>query len=116
MRAEPVPVLEMLYRNSEMPRSVRRGLGECLRLLGPQNDDSPGMVRTREVLEGVLRFLDGIEWTDYLARDAAGELSVMLDPRRAGELPGVLEGIMERTLEVHEILTDGFINHQLALE
>jgi uncharacterized circularly permuted ATP-grasp superfamily protein/uncharacterized alpha-E superfamily protein len=116
MRAEPVPVLEMLYRNIEMPRSVRRGLGECLRLLGPQNDDSPGMVRTREVLEGVLRCLDGLEWTDYLARDAEGGLSVLLDPRRAGELPGVLEGIMERTLEIHEILTDGFINHQLALE
>ena len=116
MRAEPVPVLEMLYRNGEMPRSVRRCLGECVRLLGADDRDASGVLRTRELLEGVLEFVGAIEWTDFLARGAGGEPALWPDPRRAGELTALLEKIMERTLEVHEILTDGFINHQLALE
>ena len=116
MRAEPGPVLEMLYRNGEMPRSVRRCLGACVRLLGPENNDSPGVVRTRELLEGVVQFVDGIDWAGFFAQGADGEPSVLPDPRRTGELTDLLEDIMERTLEVHGILTDGFINHQLALD
>ncbi|MEX1009993.1 MAG: circularly permuted type 2 ATP-grasp protein [Chthoniobacterales bacterium] len=116
MRAEPGPVLEMLYRSGEMPRSVRRCLGECVRLLGPENSDSPGVLRTRERMEGVVQFVDGIDWSDFFARGVGDEPGVLPDPRRTGELMDLLEDIMERTLEVHEMLTDGFINHQLALE
>jgi uncharacterized alpha-E superfamily protein len=116
MRAEPVPVLEMLYRNREMPRSVRRCLGECVRLLGTEDDDPPGLLRTREALAEVLQLLDGTDWSAYLARARGGEAGVMLDPRRALKLPAVLEDIMDRTLAVHQTLTDGFINHQLALD
>ncbi len=116
MRAEPAPVLAMLYGNKEMPRSVRRCLGECLRLLGPENRDSPGVLRTREVLDGVIGFVGGIEWTDFLARGGDGESGLLPDPQRGGELTALLEQIMERTLAVHDVLTDGFINHQLALE
>jgi hypothetical protein len=116
MRAEPAPVLAMLYGNKEMPRSVRRCLGECLRLLGPENRDSPGVLRTREVLDGVIGFVGGIEWTDFLARGGDGESGLLPDPQRGGELTALLEQIMERTLAVHNVLTDGFINHQLALE
>ncbi len=116
MRAEPLPVLEMLYRNTEMPRSVRRCLGECRRLLGPEDEDSPGVVRTRAALERVLEFVAGIDWSDYLARDASGDPQVLPDAAKTGELTAVLEEIMDRTLDVHGILTDGFINHQLALD
>ena len=116
MRAEPAPVLEMLYRNGEMPRSVRRCLAECLRLLGSENRDSPGGVRTREALKTILSFLDGIDWTSFFARGAGGETGILPDPRRAADLTALLHEITERTLAVHYVLTDGFINHQLALE
>ena len=112
MRAEPAPVLEMLYRNGEVPRSVYRCLGECLRLLGPENDDSPGMLRAREALGGVLQFLGKTDWTSFMAGADAG---AMPDPAKLPALLVRLEDIMERTLAVHETLADSFINHQFAL-
>ena len=112
MRAEPAPVLEMLYRNGEVPRSVSRCLAECLRLLGPENDDSPGMLRAREALGGVLQFLCETDWTSFMAGADAG---AMPDPAKLTALLVRLEQIMEHTLAVHETLTDSFINHQFAL-
>lgn len=120
MRAEPVPVLRLLYDHPEMPRSVRRCLGRCALLLGPADDSSPGMLRTREALRGVEESVAGAGWTSYLlpAGEAKGEAweGVQLDPARIGDLVGVLSGINERTCAVHDVITDGFINHQILLD
>ena len=116
MRAEPTLVLEMLYRSREMPRSVRRCLAECLRLLGPGDRDSAGGLRTRGALQTVLSFVDAIDWMSFFARDAGGEHGILADSRNSPELTALLHEITERTLAVHHVLTDGFINHQLALD
>jgi uncharacterized alpha-E superfamily protein len=112
MRAEPAPVLAMLYDNGEVPRSVFRCLTGCLRLLGAENDDSPGMVRAREALGGLLQFLRGIDWTSYMT---GADARLMPDPAKMTGLLKRLEEITERTLAVHETLADSFINHQFAL-
>ena len=120
MRAEPVPVLQLLYDHPEIPRSVQRCLGRCARLLGSKDDDSPGMVRTREALEGVMRLVAGVGWTDYLlpAGTETGEAGggVQLDPARVGELVAVLSDINDQTSAIHDVVTDGFINHQILLD
>jgi uncharacterized circularly permuted ATP-grasp superfamily protein/uncharacterized alpha-E superfamily protein len=120
MRAEPVPVLQLLYDHPEMPRSVRRCLGRCARLLGSKDDASPGMVGTREALEAVMQLATAAGWTSYLlpSAAAAGEAGggVQLDPARTGELIAVLSDINERTFAVHDVVTDGFINHQILLD
>jgi uncharacterized circularly permuted ATP-grasp superfamily protein/uncharacterized alpha-E superfamily protein len=120
MRAEPVPVLQLLYDHPEMPRSVRRCLGRCASLLGSRDDNSPGMVRTREALEDVMRLVAGAGWPAYLlpASAAAGEAGggVQLDPARVGELIEVLADINDRTYGIHNVITDGFINHQILLD
>ena len=122
MRAEPVPVLEMLYANDEMPRSVRRCLRECSRLLGAEDDDSPGMVRTREALDAVVRLIEGCSWHGYLAAAGPGGKTgedtgaILLDPARVPDLIAALDDIMARTLAVHDTLTDGLINHQILLK
>jgi uncharacterized alpha-E superfamily protein len=120
MRAEPVPVLQLLYDHPEMPRSVRRCLGRCARLLGSKDDGSPGMVRTREALEGVLGLVAGASWPDYLLVSgvAPGEAGggVQLDPARVGDLVAVLSDINDQTYAIHDVVTDGFINHQILLD
>ena len=119
MRAEPVPVLELLYNHEEMPRSVRRCLGRCARLLGSDDADSPGLSRTREALDGVLGLVAAAAWPSYvLTSGSPGESGggVHLDPARIGHLVEVLEEIMERTYAVHDVITDGFINHQILLD
>lgn len=120
MRAEPVPVLQLLYDHPEMPRSVQRCLGRCARLLGTKDDGSPGLVRTHEALEGVMQLVSGAGWPSYLlpAGEAKGEAweGVQLDPARIGDLIGVLSDINEQTCAIHDVITDGFINHQILLD
>jgi hypothetical protein len=41
---------------------------------------------------------------------------VQLDPARIGDLVAVLSGITEQTYAIHEVVTDGFINHQILLD
>ena len=106
MRAEPVPVLRMLYASEEVPRSVRKCLAECARLLGDDGDTSPGVVRSREVIAVVPRLIDGADWEKFFAGPA-------LDPARLDELVVLLELINARTHAIHDVVTDGFINHQL---
>jgi uncharacterized circularly permuted ATP-grasp superfamily protein/uncharacterized alpha-E superfamily protein len=120
MRTEPVPVLQLLYDHPEMPRSVRRCLGRCARLLGSKDDESPGMVRTREALEGVMHLASKAGWSSYLlpstaTADEAGG-GVQLDPARTGELVAVLSDINDQTSAIHDVVTDGFINHQILLD
>ncbi len=118
MRAEPVPVLEMLYGSEDMPRSVRRCLSECRRLLDAGGEDAEGTVRTREALGEVIRMVESHEWVSYLAphtseREAG---TVLLDAGRMPALVEFLTDVMRRTLAIHETLTDGFINHQVLLD
>jgi uncharacterized alpha-E superfamily protein len=118
MRAEPVPVLEMLYGSEDMPRSVRRCLSECRRLLDAGGEEAEGTVRTRDALGEVIRMVESHEWASYLAphtseREAG---SVLLDSGRMPALVEFLTEVMRRTLAIHETLTDGFINHQVLLD
>jgi uncharacterized alpha-E superfamily protein len=108
MRAEPVPVLRMLYANAEVPRSVRKCLGECAHLLAGQGHQSPGAMRSGETIERVVRLIDGSDWEKYFP--GASLQAASLD-----ELVGLLEQINDLTHEVHNVVTDGFINHQLAV-
>ena len=107
MRAEPVPVLRMLYANEEVPRSVRKCLGECALLLSGQGHESPGAVRSMETIDRVVRLVDSSDWDKFFP--GASLQSASLD-----ELVGLLEQINDLTHKVHDVVTDGFINHQLA--
>lgn len=120
MRAEPVPVLNLLYNHVDAPKSVHRCLVECALLLGDDHDDSPGTVRTRDALERVLEMIGGSDWTSCLkpSTSAPSESGggVQLDPARTGWLVESLDEIMKRTHTIHDVITDGFINHQILLD
>lgn len=107
MRAEPVPVLRMLYTNDEVPRSVRKCLGECARLLDGHGEDSPGEKRARGAIGAVLALIDGADWDEFFAGTA-------LQAEKLDRCVALLEQINDRTHAVHDVVSDGFINHQLA--
>ena len=60
------------------------------------------------------------DWGSFLKQAAAapGEAGggVQLDPARMEILVQVLDDIMNRTHAVHDVITDGFINHQILLD
>ncbi len=121
MRTEPVPVLRILYANEEMPRSVRRCLSECIRVLGEKGENSPGLLRTREAMAGVLRLLDDTDWSSYALHQPTngsgeGVGGAQLDPSSVQSLIGDLDRVMEHTHGIHDVITDGFINHQILLD
>ena len=121
MRAEPVPVLQLLYANEEMPRSVRRCLGECVRLLGEKGENSPGLSRTRAALADVLHIVGATDWVMYAQQPRGPEApseggSAPIDSSRIQSLVDLLEKIMERTHGIHNVIADGFINHQILLD
>jgi uncharacterized alpha-E superfamily protein len=120
MRAEPVPVLNLLYNNEDAPKSVHRCLRECALLLGDKHDDSPGARKTRDALERILELITATDWTSCLkasssTRNEAGG-GIQMDPARAAWLVESLDGIMSGTHAIHDMITDGFINHQILLD
>ena len=113
MRAEPVPVLRMLYDNDEVPRSVRKCLAECARLIG--GSDSVGGALASDAIAAVTRLIDGVGWEKFFpapAREAA--LGPGLDAGRLADLVVLLDLINDRTHGIHDVVTDAFTNHQLA--
>jgi hypothetical protein len=104
-----------------MPRSVRRCLGECVRLLGENWENSPGLSRTRAALADVLHVVGATDWAAYAQQPRRPEVAVEggvepIDPSRIQSLVDMLEEVMERTHGIHDVIADGFINHQILLD
>ena len=107
MRAEPLPVLRMLYLNGEVPRSVRKCLGECARLLSGQEHESPGSIRSVETIDRVVRLIENSDWEEFFP-------GASLPASSLDGLVSLLGEISDLTHKIHGVVTDGFINHQLA--
>ncbi len=67
MRAEPLPVLQLLFQNPEAPRSVLRALQNCGNLVRGANEDSAGesMRRPVAVIEAFCERLRRVDWSSY---------------------------------------------------
>ena len=68
MRAEPLPVLKLLFQNAEAPRSVLHGLTNCAALLRATSQHAPSPEATLRPLAAVEAFCDRlrrIDWTTH---------------------------------------------------
>jgi uncharacterized circularly permuted ATP-grasp superfamily protein/uncharacterized alpha-E superfamily protein len=157
MRAEPLPVLRLLYQDPEAPRSVLRSLQNCVTLLRATD---PGHLNATQrpvaLVEMVCERLRRIDWTIYFERpeetftedftlpaaDSArtepskdGPPAASSEPTTArvvaqtpelalghpvpagfhlhGQaLATLLNELLRRTMEVHNVIADVFLNHQ----
>ncbi len=116
MRAEPALVLEMLWQNPEAPKSVPYSLKHCERILE----------------EHSLRHARGTSAALKAVRELSQRLAVMNWPRiteqvpRPSANPGILgkakppvppvldmlESLQDQLLDIHHVISDGFLNHQ----
>ncbi len=117
MRAEPIPVLELLWQHDEVPRSVLRCLGRCGALL--RASLAPELLEKASApvaIDALVQRVKRIDWQAFV-RPAQDEDLPKPDPSntphvRADELEPLLSGLLRSTMEVHTLIADSFLNHQ----
>jgi len=110
MRTEPAPVLHLLWSNPSVPRSVRRCIDVCAHLLAEsQPDSSLAMQRTAEFLRLLRDRIGSIHWEQYFDSESNP------DPLRHEEMLSTLSSLLSELLEVHHLIADGFLNHQVHM-
>ena len=113
MRAEPVPIIELLFQHPESPRSVLHCLTGCAGLL--RKSASPDQAGAAGTLNGIESLIHEIKRIDF-----GGQMRLSLEiatsrDRKGRPLDGierVLAHLTECTLRVHHLISDGFLSHQ----
>ncbi len=108
MRIEPGPLLELLWDNPVAPRSVSRCLRGCATRIAESEDvSSPATGRSVAAIETLICEIQATDW-DRLLR-SAGE-----NPRKS-PLQARSEELLARVRGIHDLVSDGFLNHQIHM-
>ena len=114
MRAEPAAVLDLLWQQPEVPRSVLHCLRRCVTLLRESVD--PGMNSSAPTaVDELLREIGRIDWQAFVRTASDEEQPRPAEksaPARSTELEPVLSRLLSQTLSIHDHLSDSFLNHQ----
>jgi uncharacterized alpha-E superfamily protein len=113
MRAEPVPIIELLFQHPESPRSVLRCLAGCAELLrksaGP---DQPGATTALDEIESLIHQVKRIDWSEQMRISLANVASGERKGRPPEGIEAVLAHLGECILKIHHLISDGFLSHQ----
>lgn len=121
MRTAPAQVLEILWRNPEMPRSVARCLKKCAYLLresmGP-NSQYPAHVLTS--VEELIFRINQINWQEFFMvgqedDEGTGVIASPLPALPPKKLSELLHNLLRQTSEIHNVIADSFLNHQAII-
>jgi uncharacterized circularly permuted ATP-grasp superfamily protein/uncharacterized alpha-E superfamily protein len=108
-RAEPPQVLEFLWQNAEMPRSVLYSLKRCAEILQASLPTSSQTAQQAQYfLDEFLRRIRRLDWYNYFLSE--GEANIRL--LRREEMLLQLDLLLSETLELHHVITDNFLSHQ----
>ncbi len=108
-RAEPPQVLEFLWQNAEMPRSVKFSLRRCAEILQaslPTN--SPTAQKAQSFLDELLRTIRRLDWYNFFISEDEANIRLL----RREELLSLLDVLLAETQEIHHVITDNFLSHQ----
>ena len=119
MRAEPIPVVEILFQNEQAPRSVTRCLFECQQhLRASALVDSPGPKEAIDAINALLYKVKRLDWATFI-RPSANEdepahkaTDQNAQPRA---LTPLLTDLLKSTLSIHDLISDGFFSHQAQI-
>lgn len=117
MRAEPIPVLELLWQHPQVPRSVRHCLEKCDELLrnaivSERSTTSNAPAAFASLIQRIKR----IDWAAFVPLPRDEDRVERRDGRhgtaRPQELGPLLKGLLNETLDLHMLIADCFLNHQ----
>jgi uncharacterized circularly permuted ATP-grasp superfamily protein/uncharacterized alpha-E superfamily protein len=110
LRIEAAPMLDLLWKNPVAPRSVARCLEICReRLRGTREQASPATMRTLAGIEQLLHEIRLTDW-DKLVDEANSASSA-----KSNALLDHGFSLLNATLEIHHLIADGFLNHQIHM-
>lgn len=120
MRAEPIPMLEILWQNTQAPRSVLRCLQRCARQLHESSPSAtPGTTKALTAIEELIQKIRRIDWSLYVRSQDDEETPVEKNaPRKSGATPALeplLKELLDATLEIHHLISDAFLSHQAQI-
>jgi uncharacterized circularly permuted ATP-grasp superfamily protein/uncharacterized alpha-E superfamily protein len=108
-RAEPPQVLEFLWQNQEMPRSVLYSLKRCAEILQASLPSSSQTAQqAQSFLEELLRRIRRLDWYNFFVSEDDANIRLL----RREELLLHLDLLLSETLELHTVITDNFLSHQ----
>ncbi len=108
MRIEAEPMLDLLWKNSSVPRSVTRCLLGCADRLRQAREENSGT--TRRTLAGIDQLVHRIRMTDWGALTEESEATGKAEP-----LLETGNKLLASTLDIHHLIADGFLNHQIHM-
>lgn len=108
MRIEPAPLLELLWKNPVAPRSVSRCLRGCATRIAESEDlRSPATGRSVAALEALISAIHATDWDNLLRTPGH-------TPRKS-PLQTQSDELLVRVLGIHDLISDGFLNHQIHM-
>ncbi len=106
MRIEPAPVLDLLWKHPSAPRSIARCLTVCAsRLRSDRTPSSPATDRTAGAIETLIHAIRQVDWEELIVDESTRDTAVSETGRR----------LLDSTLGVHDLIADGFLNHQIHM-
>lgn len=118
MRIEPPLVASLLWDNPTVPRAVRYCLERSSSLLVASGADLAKPTRkTLYEIDDLLASLRNIQW------DTLSNLSSLSSPnpkeknqKEKNPLVETMQSLLQKTLAIHDCITDGFLNHQIHMQ
>jgi uncharacterized alpha-E superfamily protein len=111
-RAEPGPVIELLFQHPEAPRSILRCLAACAeRLRKSAAPGNAGATIALNAIESLIHEIKRIDWNEQL-RLSQEEVSASRKPPRIDGIESLLSRLSAATSHIHHLISDGFLSHQ----
>lgn len=108
MRIEPVPLLELLWKNPVAPRSVSRCLRGCaMRIAESEDVRSPATGRSVAAIESLIGAIQSTDWDQLVRRPHAPSGKLPLQEQS--------DELLARVRGIHDLIADGFLNHQVHM-
>jgi uncharacterized circularly permuted ATP-grasp superfamily protein/uncharacterized alpha-E superfamily protein len=118
MRAEPIPILELLWQHPEVPRSVFHCVTECGRLLR-ESVDPEANSSAPEAIDNLVSALRRVDWSAFVQpvqdEDRIALPVKQAPPVRSHDLAPLLDRLLGQTLDLHTHIADAFLNHQARI-
>ncbi len=105
MRIEPAPLLDLLWKNPLAPRSVVRCLRGCAERISQGEDtSSPATSRAVAAIDSLIAAVQSADWESLLEKGG-----------KPSPLQVHCDALLERVLAIHDLVSDGFLNHQIHM-